>query len=221
MKRTFLTVLLVLTLVLFHSCSIFKTRTVNRKLDETEVKTITSVKKEFKDSVTSEKKGISTNTSKVLSEEIIYRKGSPDVSNIELSATFRLDTSSSMRGDTALKLVDVNNNGISVAIYQNKKTNELMAKVSTNKGSKTVPFEELQIKRNYQENTSDVDTTSKNTQVKYSKLDSTNKTDVYNKKESKETSSQVQTLTIIFLAIGGVVFIIGLVWGYKKFILKR
>jgi len=222
MKRSIITALLVFTLVFLHSCSLFKTRTVNKKLDQVEYNSNTAVKKEFKDSALLEKSGLSETTSKVLSEEITYRKGSNELAPIELSATFRLDTSSSLKGDTAIKLVDVNNNGVSVSIFQNKKTNELMAKVSTGRGvSRTVPFEELQIKRNYQENTSKVDTGSKKLEVKSGKVDSNSTVGYEHINSSKDIISTIKPLTIIFIAIGLIILIVGGVWSYRKFILKK
>lgn len=79
-------------------------------------------------------------------EDISIKKPST-LQPIELTATFRIDTTAYLHQDTLLKLVDINDAKVSVTIYQNKKTNELTAKVTTKRTVRDVAFDELQIKR--------------------------------------------------------------------------
>lgn len=208
MKRFIILALLFALMLPVNSCSIFKNRSVQKASEKTSVKENVTVSKETKDSVATLDKGITEERSKVLSEEITIKKGSP-IKPIELTATFRVDTAASMTGDTALKLVDIHNEDISVAIYQNKRTNEMMAKVSTGKGSQSIPFSELQIKRNYSETSKAVDTSKSKVATAEKKVDSTaNKADV-REAVTKNSNSGVSTKGV--LGIVGIVAIIGVI----------
>jgi len=145
-----------MTFIVYGSCSLIKIKPSLNKVERQVVKRNVEIKKDELHYNTKIDKGITENSNKNYSEDITV-KSTPEP--IELTATFRLDTASSLKGDTAIKLVDINDKSVSVSIYQNKKTNELTAKITSKRGSKDVPFSELKIKRNYSENTSKIDTT--------------------------------------------------------------
>ena len=151
-----------MTLTISNGCSLFKNRSVVKSAQKTEVKSDVKVKTAVKDSTYVEKKGITVKETKTLSEKITYeRPVSPSESGaIELTGKFRIDTSSTMKGDTLVKLLDTEDSRVSLSVYQNKYTKELMAKVtSKNSASKVVPFSKISIERTYGETKDSLDTT--------------------------------------------------------------
>lgn len=88
-------------------------------------------------------------------EEISIKKVLP----IELTANFKIDSNATLRGDTALKLVDVSDKNISVTIYQNGKNGQLTAKIKSKAGAVDLPFSEINIKKSSTTKESSIDTT--------------------------------------------------------------
>ena len=88
-------------------------------------------------------------------EEITLKK---PAALIELTANFKIDSAATLRGDTALKLVDVSDKNISVTIYQNGKSGQLTAKIKSKSGTEDVPFSEIKIRKATTSRKSDVDT---------------------------------------------------------------
>jgi len=89
-------------------------------------------------------------------DEITIKK---PINNIELTANFKIDSTATLRGDTALKLVDVSDKNISVTIYQNGKNGQLTAKIKSKNGTEDVPFSEIKIRKATTTKTEEVDTT--------------------------------------------------------------
>ena len=89
-------------------------------------------------------------------EEITIKKPS---TLIELTANFKIDSTATLRGDTALKLVDVSDKNISVTIYQNGKNGQLTAKIKSKTGTEDVPFSEIKIRKAETTRKVEVDTT--------------------------------------------------------------
>lgn len=89
-------------------------------------------------------------------EEMSIKK---PASVIELTANFKIDSAATLRGDTALKLVDVSDKNVSITIYQNGKTNELTAKIKSKHSTEDVPFSEIKIRKATTVKTAEVDTT--------------------------------------------------------------
>lgn len=156
MKKSVFILGALMTFVIYSSCNLIKIKPSLEKVERQTAKKDIAVKKDVLEYSTKIDKGITENSNKNYTEEITV-KSNPEP--IELTATFRIDTVNSLKGDTALKLVDINDKSVSVSIYQNKRTNELTAKITSKGGSKDVPFSELKIKRNYSENSSKIDTT--------------------------------------------------------------
>ena len=156
MKKSVFIIGALMTFIVYGSCNLISIKPNLEKVERQVVKKDVEVKKEVLQYNTNINKGIIENSNKNYIEEITV-KATPEP--IELTANFRIDTTSSLKGDTALKLIDINDKSVSVSIYQNKRTNELTAKVTSKYGSKDVPFSELKIKRNYSENSSKIDTT--------------------------------------------------------------
>ena len=168
--------LLFITLVMLGMCMLPSCGSRPKTTSEvSKVKNDVSLKKSSLDSITTIKAGISENYIKNYTEELSYKTTVSEPQPIELTAVFKLDSSSSLKGDTALRLVSIDDNNISVVVYQNKKTNELTAKIKT-KGKKAidVPFSELQIKRTFNEQSTKTDTSSTATRVIKAQVDSTN-----------------------------------------------
>lgn len=217
MKRILLIILASITVVLLYgSCSLFKATSKNKLTDYSKQETKVDVKKELDDVKVTEVKGISENSNTISSEDITYRKADPNAGLIELTATFRLDTASTLKGDTALKLVDINNNGVSVVIYQDKKKNELTAKVTSNGKSRDVPFEELRIKRNYSNSTSKIDTSKRDSSRVQLTLDSVGKSGTETK--NVVLDEKTKPTGIGMLGIIGVIAVIAIVVGIIYFV---
>jgi hypothetical protein len=217
MKRTLLIILASIAVIfIYGSCGLFKATSKNKLSDYTKTESNTDVKKTVDDVKVTEAKGVSENTSTVTSEDITYRKGNPNPTPIELTATFRLDTASTLKGDTALKLVDINNNGVSVVIYQDKKRNELTAKITSNGKSQNIPFEELRIKKNYSNTSSKIDTSKKDSSNYKLTLDSAGKGKSEDKhvvldKKSEPTSKgmwAVIAIVAVLAIVGAVLYFI-------------
>ena len=169
MKKSVFILGALMTFIIYGSCNLIKIKPNLNKVERQVIKKDVEVKKEVLQYNTNINKGIIENSNKNYIEEITV-KATPEP--IELTATFRIDTANSLKGDTALKLVDINDKSVSVSIYQNKRTNELTAKITSKYGSKDVPFSELKIKRNYSENSSKIDTTKISVDSNRTTLDS-------------------------------------------------
>lgn len=159
-----------MTFIFYSSCSVFRATPNLEKVERQQTKSNIEVKKEVLEYATTTEKGVTENSSKNYTEEITV-KTNPEP--IELTATFRLNTDEALK-DT-IKLVDINDSRVSVAIYQNRLTNELTAKVTDKRGVKDIPFSELKIKRNYSEANHKTDTSKTTVDSNTLKLDSTYK----------------------------------------------
>ena len=169
MKKSVFIIGALMTFIVYGSCNLISIKPNLEKVERQVVKKDVDVKKDALQYNTKIDKGITENSNKNYTEEVTV-KTNPEP--IELTANFRIDTTSSLRGDTALKLIDINDKSVSVSIYQNKRTNELTAKITSKYGSKDVFFSELKIKRNYSENSSKIDTTKISVDSNRTTLDS-------------------------------------------------
>ena len=151
MKKSVFIIVALMTFIVYGSCNLISIKPNLEKVKRQVVKKDVNVKKDALEYSTKIDKGITENSNKNYTEE---------------------DTANSLKGDTALKLIDINDKSVSVSIYQNKRTNELTAKITSKYGSKDVPFSELKIKRNYSENSSKIDTTKISVDSNRTTLDS-------------------------------------------------
>lgn len=134
-------IIIITTFILFWGCS--ATRKISKSSKDVTIQNdIDSQSRvDVKTNVTNVGKSIVKESSTV--EEINIRQAP----SIELTANFRVDSTAFLRGDTALKLVDITNKNVSVTIYQNGKTKELTAKIRSNGNVQDVPFSEINIKK--------------------------------------------------------------------------
>jgi len=209
MKRIILLAAFLTLTLPINSCSLFKNRSVQKSVERSREKAEVALNRDEKTINFDSVKGTLENRSKAFNEEITIKNAVP--APVELTATFRVDTSASLNGDTALKLVDINNADVSVAIYQNKKTNELMAKVSTGKSTKNMPFSEMQIKRNYTETDSKKDSSKVSSQETSKKVDSVGKKDVKDVSKAKDSKSEVSSKGIVGVIGVVAVIVVGVV----------
>ncbi len=196
---------ILIILISFAGC------TTSRKISRSsnEVKLQNDIKSnEVNSSITN-----SINTAKALAsetktDEVITIKQPVQSENIELTANFVIDTSASMQGDTALKLVDVTDKNISITVYQNRKTNVLTAKIKTNKATRDVPFSEITISKSTVNKTSEIDTSKTNTiESNYSKsLVDKSKIEIKNKEENIQSESN--GIELNYYGIGGVLILV-------------
>lgn len=194
---------------MLHSCGTSRPKATQIK----EVKSNIVYKRDNIDSLATVKSGLSESFIKNYTEEINYRTTANHTSTpepIELIANFSLDTSATLKKDTLIRLVDISDSNNSVTIYQNKKTNELTAKIRSKQPTRDIPFSELQIKRTYNEQSNKVDTTSKATHVIKAKVDSIDKTAVITKDIKTEKSDRLEVWIvagILFTIVGIIAFL--------------
>lgn len=200
MKRLVPVALLVGLLITTNGCGILKNKRIEKANSTERIQNDISTLKVSIDS-TKSNHAVARNVKAVsYTEDIIVKR--PVVEDIEISANFRMDTSTTLRGDT-LKLVDIKNNNISLSIYQNGKTKELMAKVTTNAGSKITPFSEINIKRQYSTKENKVDSLSIFENHSEIKADSLDKSVRIYKKDATTSEKIKKTLPSFWIwAIG-------------------
>lgn len=122
--------------------------------------------------------------------------------NIELTANFKIDSTAFLRGDTAMKLVDVTDKNVSITIYQNGKTKVLTAKIKTLAGVQDVPFSEINIKKSSTNKTTNIDTSKIDISKQISKSTIKDKSKITASKSSvyRETE-KVNYLGLILLLV--------------------
>lgn len=144
-------------ILLFGGC------TTHRKILKTQSETKIENNVEATNEVVESKSSVNVGKTNVVEYSTVEEISIKKPVNIELTANFRIDSTAFLRGDTAMKLVDVTNKNVSITIYQNGKTKVLTAKIKTLAGVQDVPFSEIKIKKS---------STNKSTQIDTSKVDS-------------------------------------------------
>ncbi|MBO9674402.1 MAG: hypothetical protein J7577_13220 [Sphingobacteriaceae bacterium] len=184
MKKLLL-IALALVLISSNGCRILKHKKLDKKTEDIRLETESKIGSVKVDSVASFAKGTYSNGKTTVQETISYK--SPQNDNIELTANFKVDGPVDLRGDTAFKLVDVKNKNVSVTVFQNKKTNELTARIKTDGKTKDVPFNEMLINRTITHEQSAGDTTKTINSLNKLSKDSTSKV----KSETKVDSTNL------------------------------
>ncbi|MDY0906560.1 hypothetical protein [Pedobacter sp. CFBP9032] len=136
-------------------------------------------------------------------EEMTIKKPS---ALIELTANFKIDSTATLRGDTALKLVDVSDKNISVTIYQNGKNGQLTAKIKSKNGTEDVPFSEIKIRKATTSKTANVDTTKTVTS------ETSGSATLKDRSKVVQAESKVEKYTqkVNYLALVGIIIMIAL-----------
>jgi len=190
MKKLISVITLVGLLITTNGCGILKTKHIEKSSSIEKVNNDIATSKLTIDDTKNDVVTSKSTSSTIQSEEITVKR--PEPNDIEIIANFRMDTSATLKGDT-LKLVDVKNNNISLSVYQNGKTKELMAKVTTSAGSRVTPFSEISIKRQYTNTESKTDSVASFENHSELKADSIDKTETVienkNLNKDKEKSS--------------------------------
>ncbi|WP_316851150.1 hypothetical protein [Pedobacter agri] len=213
MKRLVSVGLLVGLLITTNGCGIHKNKRIEKAGSTERIKNDVSTSKVSIDS-TKSNVAVARNVKAVSYTEDISVKR-PVVEDIEISANFRMDTSTTLKGDT-LKLVDIRNNNISLSIYQNGKTKELMAKVTTNAGSKITPFSEINIKRQYTTKEDKVDSLSTFENHSEIKADSLDKSERSYKKDTTTSEKIKKTLPSFWIWAIGILATVTLIYFLLK-----
>jgi hypothetical protein len=205
MKKYLLLVAIIF--ILFGGCSTH--RKVLKSQSELKVENNIESNQEFASNTTAVKLGKTSINESARVEEISVKKPI----NIELTANFRIDSTATLRGDTALKLVDVSDRNVSVTIYQNGKNGQLTAKIKSKHSVEDVPFSEISIKKSI---------TNKVTNIDTSKIDSSKvSAKVILKDKSKVVASaasvekDAEKVNYLFL-IGFLVLVGFLLWWLSK-----
>ncbi len=216
MKQAIKVLLLAVLLSVTNGCGVAKNKYLEKNKSSATIKNDISVSSVKIDSAKGSGKVSKSGDEQFYSEEISIKKNDA-INNIELTANFKVDTGATLSGDTALKLVDVNNGGVSLSIFQNKKTKELMAKVTTSAGSKVTPFSEINIKRQYGQKSGRVDSAyqfENHSEIQTDSLEKT-ATETTQKqiidKKHKETKPDWKVWSIAVLVVAT-----ALTWGFKK-----
>lgn len=184
MKKLLL-IALALVLISSNGCRILKHKKLDKRSEEVNIKNDVKVSELKFDSLATISKGVYDKGKTTTKETISYKAPTDD--NFELTANFKVDGPVDLKGDTAFKLVDVKNKGVSVTVYHNKKTNELTAKVKTGGETKDIPFNEMVINRETTHDFDSGDTSKKLVKVGALKKDSTDKS----KKDSAVVTSNL------------------------------
>lgn len=215
MKKLILFALALVLIFPNNGCRILKHKKLEKRSEEVKIQNDVSVKQSSIDSLVSVSNGTWNKSNSVIKETISYKAPLSDA--VELTAKFKVDTSKSLKGDTALTLVDVNNKDVSITIVHNKKTNELTAKVKTGGRTKDIPFNEMLINRTITNGVDSGDTTKTLTSVNKKQLDSVDrsKTQVQNKESHLE--KEKDNKPDFWVWIGVVAVICFFLWlGFKK-----
>lgn len=191
-----------LLLLVTNSCGVIK-RKLSGKTKTVEVsENNTSVKKSIVKEDLATLAGVKTTDATNYSDEVTITKGVPG--NIELSGNFKLDSSSLNNVDTAFKLIDVTNNGTTLTVYRNGKTNEIRAKVVSRAGVDNVAFSQISMKRTYN-NTKTKDSTLQVTKSSMAlNLDSVNKDKLRKETKVKEDQKHIETKSLpwVWICLG-------------------
>ncbi|RNL50758.1 hypothetical protein [Pedobacter jejuensis] len=198
-----------------NGCRILKNKKLDKKTEDIRLQNDVQVSSLAVDSLASLSKGIYNKSNTTIKETISY-KSAPE-EPVELTAKFRIDTANSLKGDTALTLIDVNNNGTTLTIIRNPKTNELTAKVKTKGRTKSIPFNEMLINRTITNGQQSGDTSKSITSTSKKQKDSIGKFKSFVKKSESNLNKSKDTKPswVIWL---GITAIIGFfLWiGFKK-----
>ncbi|MFN0254522.1 hypothetical protein [Pedobacter ureilyticus] len=216
MKNLFAVVVLAGLLLTTNGCGVLKNKHLEKHKLRENVKNDIAVSTVKIDSSKANVVVSKAADKKYYSEEINIKRTDP-LHNIELVANFKVDTNATLSGDTALKLVDMKNNGVSLSIYQNKKTNQLMAKVTTPNGTQTTSFSEINIKRNYAEDKSTSDSSYAFENHSELKRDSLDKTETRREEKHIVDKKEKQTKIDWKVWIGAIAVVCFFIWlGFRK-----
>lgn len=200
-------IIIAIIFVLFGGC------TTHKKLlkSQSELKIENNI--ESTNEVVEETKAVNLGKTNVVESSTIEEISIKKPANIELTANFRIDSTAFLRGDTAMKLVDVKDKNVSITIYQNGKTKVLTAKIKTLSGVQDVPFSEISIKKS---------TSTKSTEIDTSKIDNSNvkkKSTFSDKSKITATVAKVERdserVNYLFL-IGFAVLVVCVLWWLSK-----
>lgn len=193
MKNLFTVTLIAGLLFVSNGCGVIKNKQLEKKKNSELIKNDINVNTTKIDSAKAAVSVAKTSDRKSYSEEITIKHTEVPAASV-LVANFKIDSAVTGKGDT-IKLVDVANNNISLSIYQNAKTNELMAKVTNGKSTSITPVSEINIKRKYgeQKDTSDSSYVFENhSELKRDSLDKTEtKRDEKHITDKKEKRTEV------------------------------
>lgn len=199
-------IIIAIIFILFGGC------TTKRKVLKTQSELKIENNIESTNEVVESKSSINAGKTNVIESSTVEEISIKKPANIELTANFRIDSTAFLRGDTAMKLVDVKDKNVSVTIYQNGKTKVLTAKIKTLAGVQDVPFSEISIKKSK---------STKSTEIDTSKIDNFNVQKKYtfsDKSKIIASASKVEkdTQTVNYLGLVGIIILIALGIYYFK-----
>jgi len=199
-------IIIAIIFILFGGC------TTKRKVLKTQSELKIENNIESTNEVVESKSSINAGKTNVIESSTVEEISIKKPANIELTANFRIDSTAFLRGDTAMKLVDVKDKNVSVTIYQNGKTKVITAKIKTLAGVQDVPFSEISIKKSK---------STKSTEIDTSKIDNFNVQKKYtfsDKSKIIASASKVEkdTQTVNYLGLVGIIILIALGIYYFK-----
>jgi len=185
-----------------NGCRILKHKLLDKKSEQANIQNDVQVKTKLVDSLAVNQKYFSDKSNTTIKETISYK--SVDEEPIELTASFRIDTAKSLKGDTALTLVG---KGVSLTITRNPLNNTLTANIKSGGKTKKVAFNELLINRTITNNKEIVDSSKSTVLTKKMDKDSIDKSKIEIKKSEShlDKTKDYKPDWKIWLGIGAIV----------------
>ena len=216
-KLLFLSAVAAVFLLPANGCRVLKHKTLDKKTEQTTVKNDVAVSKvEFTGKTDIDAYKFSKNNTTV-KETITYKTPVKSESDeaIELTASFKIDTANSLKGDTALTLTGP---GVSLTIVRNPKTNNLTATIKKNGSSKKVDVNEIRIDRTITSNTDIADSTKSKlswNELKVDSLDKSIKQSQIKTSNLDKTKESKPNYLLILASVGVLCFAIYIILKFK------
>jgi len=188
-------------------CKVLKKKSIEQTFDRSRIENDVRASSIKIDSTKSTQATTKIKSTEFLDEEINIKNGSK-LENITISANFKLDSGALLK-DT-IKLVDIKNNGVTLAIYQ--KGREVMATVTTPTSTHTAPFSEINIKRKLGKASDKVDSLASFENHSEIKKDSLDKTKIETVSTTKAVKKEKETKPDFWLWALGLALIVAVIY---------
>lgn len=211
----FLTALMLVFLFPINGCKAIKHKVSERFKASTAVDNDIKVSKDVNSGVRDTDNYKSSKSNTTVKETITYKtpaRGNDDT--IELTASFKIDTAKSLKGDTALTLTGP---GVSLTIVRDPRTNSLKATIKKRGSSaKTVDVNELRIDRTTTNNVELLDTTTSKLTWDNLKFDSVDMSQHKQDVDKRYFEKTKKTVPMWAIWLGVTAIVLGLVFLYFK-----
>jgi len=195
-----------------YGCKVLKKKSIDKTFEQSRIENDIRTSSLKIDSSKFAQSTTKVKSTEYLDEEINVKTGNK-LENISISANFKLDSGALLK-DT-IKLVDIKNNGITLAIYQ--KGREVMATVTTPTSTHTGPFSEINIKRKSGKTNEQVDSLSTFENHSELKRDSLDKSTISVKKKEVHIDKEKESKPNVFIWLGAIAIVGFFLWlGFRR-----